>query len=344
MYRMNINRFRPGFTLIELLVVIAIIAILIGLLLPAVQKVREAAARAECTNNLKQIGLALHNFESTYKKLPPLVGGWGSSRFPKVWGPTHVFLLPFVEQSNLYNSLLDPNAMTTDTPPKVNTMQNNYYAWWGGHNTQPVPVYVCPGDPSIIDGMNRQTGWGATSYSANGQLFANTDGNGLQMNWDRAATLIQITEADGTSNTVAFTEKYGACGANGTITTTVTTANGTTTTTTPTVNGGGIWGVQWAPYYPIHMADGTVGGFPKGVSGFAPSSYVGMGANAMFQTQPMPYLSTNCDPFRAQSIHTGGINVLMLDGHVHMVTSSVSPATWWYAHCPNDGVPLGTDW
>ena len=88
---------RRGFTLIELLVVIAIIAVLIALLLPAVQAAREAARRAQCINNLKQIGLAMHNYESSNGSFPPGEKGC-------CWGTWHVFILPFVEQSALYNA------------------------------------------------------------------------------------------------------------------------------------------------------------------------------------------------------------------------------------------------
>jgi prepilin-type N-terminal cleavage/methylation domain-containing protein len=142
------NRLRPrarGFTLVELLVVIAIAAILVGLLLSAVQKAREAANRAQCTNNLKQVGLALHNYHDTEGSFPPAQDTNWQPRYYWSWMAR---ILPFHEQDNLQRLA---EAWRDSGPPD----NSRWAPWYTAHNTQPpspvlavvVPAYVCPTDP-----------------------------------------------------------------------------------------------------------------------------------------------------------------------------------------------------
>jgi prepilin-type N-terminal cleavage/methylation domain-containing protein len=184
---------RRGFTLIELLVVIAIIAILIGLLVPAVQKVREAANRIKCANNLKQIGLALHNYENTLQQYPP-AGIYPVNATAGDVYSVQARLLPFIEQSNLY-ALIDLNV----TPAtQLNVIR------------QRIAIYLCPGE---VKDRERDQGGGKITYPLNyganyGTWFIWSPATG--QGGDGAIAVNTPTRpadiTDGMSNTVGFAE------------------------------------------------------------------------------------------------------------------------------------------
>jgi len=160
-----VKKFR-GFTLIELLVVIAIIAILIGLLLPAVQKVREAAARMQCGNNLKQIGVANHNYASANQdRLPPQIDYYQNTANTSGWTTYFASLLPYIEQDNVLRLSYGSGA-----------------SWGNGAHASVIKTYLCPSDSTHANGRRPTdpTGWAATSYSNNSLLFGNGNGWGNQ--------------------------------------------------------------------------------------------------------------------------------------------------------------------
>jgi prepilin-type N-terminal cleavage/methylation domain-containing protein len=301
---------RTGFTLIELLVVIAIIAILIGLLLPAVQKVRAAAARTQCTNNLKQLGLAIHNYAGTYNsQLPALTATTGQPQYGNYVGGILIAMLPYIEQQALYSAAVTSNATPTNTWDAV---VPGAPAGTNAVRQQPIKTYACPADFTISNGWSQNANgtWMGASYSANYQVFgsiqAGGNGNFPQFNVGNIP--------DGTSNTVAFGEQYAAC----------TTSAGTlwaypgiTVTTTLSSSG-----QNWMPVI-------------ANTQSYAAAAY-GV-------PQASPTLAA-CNKTVAQSAHTGQVLVGLMDGSVRPINATVTATTWQYALQPADGQVLGSDW
>jgi prepilin-type N-terminal cleavage/methylation domain-containing protein len=324
-----------GFTLIELLVVIAIIAILIALLVPAVQKVREAAARTQCTNNIKQMALGMHNLHDAKKRLPPLLGHKGMQ--PKMpakndptntvnppWGNPLYYLTPFIEQENhwqgTYDQFKDGNNSSPGYRPWISTVIPPTGNW------TPMKAYVCPSDPSIrADGYgNIYTVWAdtpsLTTYSANAQIFGTCDvSTGVLLDWEGAGR-IPATFQDGTSNTIMFTERYGRCGWY------------QNSNAYPDGSGGQAW--NWW-------------GYDSAQPNFAVSwnTTTAIGPLSKFQVQPVPYVKgTVCDVWRASSPHSGVIVAGLGDASVRLIAAGISGNTWWAAVTPSAGDQLGTDW
>jgi prepilin-type N-terminal cleavage/methylation domain-containing protein len=307
---------RRGFTLIEMLVVMAILAVLIGLLLPAVQKVREVGNRMKCGNNLRQLGLAAHHYHDVHQHLPPSIG-YTPLVTNGVWGNHFFHLLPYLEQGSLYERARGSVPLTT----------GSITIYWPGNNSvysQSVPTLLCPSDPSVgpggvvtVNGIS----WGASSYAVNSQVSAARPGDP-----QGKRRLLSIT--DGTSNTILYAEKYARC-----------------TSTSLALDGGNLWAYCASAVFDLPPPmEPPYKPFP---SGFAITGYFGnpnaTGSGSIFQVQPTPFLG-NCDPTRASTAHGGGMLVCLADGSVRMLASSMSGDTWWAAVTPCGGEVLGSDW
>jgi prepilin-type N-terminal cleavage/methylation domain-containing protein/prepilin-type processing-associated H-X9-DG protein len=349
---------RSGFTLIELLVVIAIIGVLISLLLPAVNKVREAANRTQCANNLHQMGLGMVACNSQYGKLPPLAQGPFPLTLTSGSRPTQVnfflYLLPFVDEDTLYKASKDNQF----TPPQP--CLNGSTSTGPSICPRPLLLFHCPSDPSSSGDGTNTTGptlptgytgvpvtiWGESSYAANRMAFSDftltfdtaTPPNATVSWVDSVYHKIPASFSDGVTKTILFTEKYANCAPVGT--------NGSGTRW-------GDWGVDW-----VTTTSGATGGqyFPAfsrayNVKAATDSTdlngkFIDFGGGT-FQSPPFqdrPNKSTTCD-FRLPSTgHTGVINVCMVDGSVRQVVAEISPATWFAACTPSSDDVLGIDW
>jgi prepilin-type N-terminal cleavage/methylation domain-containing protein len=323
---------RVGFTLIELLVVIAIIAILIALLVPAVQKVREASARTQCANNLKQIGLAVHNFHDAFKQVPS-IGCWNaafrSNSFPalKCGGGSNspdgaigswcVHLLPYLDQGPLFQRFY--NAANLG----INTAPNNFVGWDALCATPAPSVFICPSDatnPTLTmpeGGVAYATG----SYAGNVCVF-----NPVQLG------SLMTAMPDGTSNTVMVAERIMNCDVSGAL--------------YYSAAGSHFIGPCWAWVYPDHGDGAQWAAF-----GWRTAKVSGSGTLSDLRTDfsdgSVPFqVSANaasCNIYITQSTHPA-MQVALGDGSVRTCSSSMTVATWIAACTPNDGVVLGSDW
>jgi prepilin-type N-terminal cleavage/methylation domain-containing protein/prepilin-type processing-associated H-X9-DG protein len=346
------GRIRSGFTLIELLVVIAIIAILIGLLLPAVQKVRESAKRMECQNHLKQIGLALHNYHDANGRFPPGKGPDYIGKVPGVpvyprWSP-HTLILPYIEQTNLYSSI--DLSYPPETPGMEGPVINFMPAWQNPGRVNSVacrtvvPTFLCPSDPSQATAdwpgqNNYYANLGSTFMCDVSEILPSTVAPTEQATgvfYYRSK--VKITDlSDGTSQTSLFSEKLRGNGTPNPRTDMFTMQNTTTmddtftrcstintSTATPlTSKQGASWvmGEMCCTTY-NHVAT-------PNTPTCAGIGFPGNMANMAMQVPP-------------SSAHPGGVNMAMADGSIHFVVDSITLPAWRAMGTRNGGEVANT--
>jgi prepilin-type N-terminal cleavage/methylation domain-containing protein/prepilin-type processing-associated H-X9-DG protein len=332
---------RKAFTLIELLVVIAILAVVIGLLLPAVQKAREAAARIKCANNFKQIGVAMHNFHHEQGQLPPSVlmhpNVASISDYNENFGPNWaVLILPYVEQDNLFKQYFT----------SIKAYPTNGDSGWRGMRSNVIKLYVCPSD-SGHDVMANAAGggWARGNYGGNA---------GPGMHWSEALVGVAVKRGGiwVDNNPNGFASEYypswtAGCRGGGPLV-----VNGGTklqdlsdgTSTTILVD---ELRVGW-------NADDVRGTWAMGQAGASISAgngrNDGTSPNVSRTTwddvqgcQDNPPIGMGCHPgllshqVTAKSRHPGGVMTCFADGSVRFVSNSVSQRTWFLLHSRNDG-------
>jgi prepilin-type N-terminal cleavage/methylation domain-containing protein/prepilin-type processing-associated H-X9-DG protein len=348
---------RSGFTLIELLVVIAIIAILIGLLLPAVQKVREAAARAKCSNNLKQMGLAAHNYESTNGYLPPCQHTANINGVTRTSQATiQAMILPYVEQANKYNQF-DLNYDTNSDAP----IDPSIPAKTGANaaaRLQDVPIYLCPSDPSSATYFNagRLNYFGSIGAHANrrssdglGGVFSMPYPSGGQT--QKGYPIVAIS--DGTSNTVLFAEVMRG--------TFVYNASGSYDHTTSMIRSSALNAAEQLDGRNVPECNPGAYGLISSVIRYVGHQYYrSLPQNYIFTTTlPPNWNAKRSDASQqryhcgdnsfsvahtaASSYHSGGVNVCLGDGSVRFVRDAIDFNAWRAAGSRAGGETLPLD-
>jgi len=335
---------KKGFTLIELLVVIAIIAVLVALLLPAVQQAREAARRSQCRNNLKQWGIALHNYHETYQVFTPRKGGSATCGTARNDGNCNrksgfVGLLPFVDLATLYESIQrgDPGL----TPPVAEGGPAPWYGWNGWN--QQAAVFECPSDPF----PNPVRGKSNYAFCIGDTIVNNRDATNVSGIFAFRTSVKERDITDGASNTIAMSERVGASfgqngksGANiregvlmnvGGITTNpgaciasaAAITNGDRYTNTANVKG--FFGALWPDGQPERV------GFTTVLAPNSPSCINDANVNADGASNLLA----------ANSEHTGGVHTLFADGAVRFISNSIDTGNLGVVSTVGSASPYG---